>query len=144
MEKFVPIEDAVLGRLRGRDCIDITSVIQDDRNSLTFTGELNGMLAQNVRRRVWLPYRLRFHGVLAYFACELDTYENMDRGAHCAGSGFVLVENRAWKDALPIREDYDRSRYKHYQVFTYDAAYNIIAVSYDLTCDLSCAKERED
>lgn len=43
------------------------------------------------------------------------------------------------KDSIskfPIRKDFDKSIYKHYQVFSYDFVFNIIAVSYELNYDL--------
>lgn len=136
MEKVTNIEDETLGILNGRDCIYIDTVTQNDMNSLIFKGSINGYLARKINEDKWIPYTLTFHCVIAYFSCELDTYENIDTYYHLDYSDFNLVENSQWLATFPIREDVDKPNYKHYQVFTYDYVFNIIAVSYELNCDL--------
>lgn len=84
----------------------------------------------------WIPYNLIFHRVIAYFSCELDTYENIDIYDHLDYSDFNWVKNSQWLAKFSIRKDLDKSIYKHYQVFTYDYVFNIIAVSYELISDL--------
>lgn len=74
--------------------------------------------------------------VLAFFACELDTYENMAGLGHLDHSSFDLVENSSWLESLPVREDFDKDIYQHYRLFTYDDVYNIIAVSYKFEADV--------
>ena len=74
--------------------------------------------------------------VLAFFACELDTYENMAELGHSDHSSFDLVENSSWLESLPVREDFDKDIYQHYRLFTYDDVYNIIAVSYKFEADV--------
>ena len=49
----------------------------------------------------------------------------------------VNCKNSQWLAAFPIRKDFEKSIYKHYQVFTYDYVFNIVAVSYELNCDLA-------
>lgn len=132
-EKTVSIENDKLGKLNGRDCIYIETVTQDDMDSLIFKGEINGFLAEKIKTDRFLPYQLTFHRVVTYFVCELDTYENIDNSAHLDYSCFNIVENSQWLESLPLREDFDRSLYKHYQVFTYDFVYNIIAVNFDFS-----------
>ena len=132
-EKITSVKTEKLGGLHGRDCIYIDTVTQDDINNLIFKGEINGQLAEKIKTDRFLPYRLTFHRVLAYFVCELDTYENIDNTAHLDYSCFNIVENSKWLENLPIRKDFDKSIYKHYQVFTYDFVYNIIAVDFDFS-----------
>lgn len=97
-----------LGVLYGRDCIFLDQMKRDDRDNLT----------------------------LAYFACELDTYENLAGTGHLGGSSFDLIEDSSWLKSLPVREDFDKNSYRHYRLFTYDDVYNIIAVSYSLEAEL--------
>lgn len=77
MEKATAV-NTCLGVLKGRDCIYLDQVKQDALNNLTFTGDINGHLISQCRdEKDWFPYTLTFRQVLAYFTCELDTYENM-------------------------------------------------------------------
>ena len=131
-EKIVPIEHEKLGKLNGRDCIYIDRVSQDDMDNLIFKGEISGHLAEKIKADRFIPYKLTFHRVISYFVCELDTYENIDNSAHLDYSCFNIVENSRWLDGLPVRKDFDKSIYKHYQVFTYDFVYNIVAVDFDI------------
>ena len=132
MEKVVGIKLPELGTLNGRDCIYLDTVTQDNCGDLILKGEINGILADKIKEEKWIPYTLAFHDVIAFFSCESDTYENMDRYGHFDRTDFNVVENSKWLAEIPIREDYERSAYKHYQLFTYDVVYNIIAVSFDI------------
>ncbi|MDE7136832.1 MAG: hypothetical protein K2O29_00010, partial [Ruminococcus sp.] len=127
------IEHEKLGRLNGRDCIYINKVTQDNIDNLIFKGEINGFLAEKIKTDRFLPYQLTFHRVVTYFVCKLDTYENIDRSAHLDYSCFNIVENSQWLESLPIRRDFDKSLYNHYQIFTYDFVYNIIATDFDFS-----------
>lgn len=82
---------------------------------------------------------MTFQRVLTYFVCELDTYKNIAGCSHLDYSDFNIVENSKWLEKLPIRKDFDKSVYRHFQVFTYDFVYNIIAVLYELKCNLDNA-----
>lgn len=136
MEKTTAI-NTCLGVLNGRDCIYLNLMKQDDLDNLTFTGEINGYLvSMHKNEKRWFPYTLTFQRVLAYFACELDTYENLAGTEHLDGSSFDLIENSSWLKSLPVREDFDKSVYRHYRLFTYDVVYNIIAVSYEFAAEL--------
>lgn len=130
MEKVIPIETAA-GLLQGRDCIFLDTCLQNDLNDLIFKGTINGALTDQARE--WLPYQLTFRGVLAYFSCELDTYQNLAGKDFLDGSSFDLIRESKWLRTLPIRNDYDQNDYRHYRLLTYDVVYNIIARSYDLT-----------
>ena len=126
-----------LGVLKGRDCIYLDQVKQDDLNNLTFMEDINGhLISQHSDEKDWFPYTLTFRRVLTHFACELDTYENLAGTEHLDGSSFDLIENSSWLKSLPVREDFDKSVYRHYRLFTYDVVYNIIAVSYEFAAEL--------
>lgn len=140
MENIIIIKDKTLGVLNGRDCIYIDSVTQNNSDNLIFRGEINGNLASNINEDKWIPYKLTFNRVLTYFSCELDTYENIDNSSHLYYSDFNLIENSNWLKHIPIRKDFDSSIFRHYQLFTYDYVYNIIAVSYDIECNLADSK----
>ena len=137
MEEVIIIEDETLGILNGRDCIYIDTVTQDEMNNLIIKGSINGNLARKINEDKWIPYNLIFHCVIAYFSCEIDTYENIDTYNHLDCSDFNWVKNSQWLATFPIRKDFEKSIYKHYQVFTYDYVFNIVAVSYELNCDLA-------
>ena len=140
MEKVSVIEDETLGALYGRDCIFIGSVGQNDAGKLVIKGEINGHLADKIKGDKWIPFNLVFHNVIAYFACEIDTYFNNYSYKNINNSDFNLLENSQWLNKMSIRKDYDKSIYKHYQVLTYDNAFEIIAESHELNCDLANAR----
>ena len=136
MEKATAV-NTCLGVLMGRDCIYLDQVKQDALNNLTFTGDIDGhLISQHRDEKDWFPYTLTFRRVRAYFACELDTYENLAGMGHLDGSSFDLIEDSTWLKSLPVREDFDKDIYRHYRLFTYDDVYNIIAVSYEFAAEL--------
>ena len=110
---------------------------QDALSNLTFTGDINGhLISQHRDEKDWFPYTLTFRQVLAYFTCELDTYENLAGTEYLDGSSFDLIEDSTWLKSLPVREDFDKGIYQHYRLFTYDDVYDIIAVSYEFVAKL--------
>ena len=136
MEKATAVKTC-LGVLKGRDCIYLDQVKRDGLNNLTFTGDINGhLISQQRDEKDWFPYTLTFRRVLVYFACELDTYETLTETKHLDGSSLDLIEDSSWLQSLPVREDFDKGIYRHYQLFTYDDVYNIIAVSYEFAVEL--------
>lgn len=143
MENYVDVKLKKLGILNGRDCIYIDKVTFDSWDSLTFKGQINGSLASEIRKELWIPYKLTFKRVLAYYACELDTFLNSEYGGYMTFDygDFTVVENSEKLKNLPIREDFDRSIYKHYRVFTYDTVFDIIAVDFEFKSKLKKAKE---
>ena len=132
-EKIISVKTEKLGKLHGRDCIYIDTVTQDDMDNLIFGGEINGRLTEKLKTDDFITYRLTFHRVLTYFVCELDTYENIDNSAHLDYSCFNIVDDSKWLENFPVRSDFDKSLYRHYQVFTYDFVYNIIAVDFNFS-----------
>lgn len=140
-EKPVDIEDGVLGTLDGRDCIYIDTVTLDGNDNLTFSGEINGLLASKIRAEKRIPYTLVFHRVIAQFSCELDTYERLN-GTECFDhSDFSVIQNSERLENFPIREDFDKSVYKHFRVFTYDVVFDIFAADFELKADMEKAKD---
>ena len=136
MEKAIAV-DTCLGFLNGRDCVYLDQMKRDDLDNLTFIGEINGrLISQHRNKKEWFSYTLTFQRVLAYFACELDTYEHMVGTCHLDGSSFDLIEDSSWLKSFPVREDFDKNIYQHYRLFTYDDVYNVIAVSYKLEVDV--------
>lgn len=135
MEKFIPVETDELGVLRGRDCIFLDSVQENDIGDLVFKGEINGSLLEGNNTKYiknYIKYSLTFKSVMAYFACELDTYFNLFNSSSLSTSSFDLIDNSKWLQSLPIKQDIDKSIYKHYRLVTYDRVYDIVAASYNL------------
>lgn len=143
MERFIDIDDETLGILDGRDCIYIDMVTFDSSDFLTFTGEINGMLSSKIRAEKWIPYRLVFKRVISYSACELDTFLNREYGGYMTFDYgcFTVAEDSKALTELPIREDFDKSIYKHFRVFTYDVVFDVFAVDFELKADMEKAKE---
>ena len=137
MERSIPIETKV-GLINKRDGIFLDHV-QSDGHNMTFAGEINGAMVSNHKYnsdREDFPFTLTFCRVLACFSCELDTYENMGDISYHESSDFDLIEESAWLQSLPVRQDYDKSSYHHYRLATYDTIYNIIAADYNLEIEI--------
>ncbi|WP_195599396.1 hypothetical protein [Longibaculum muris] len=134
METLTAIQTE-LGILQGRDCVYLNTLIQDDFGHLTLSGDINGhLIYNNTNEKDWISYQLVFQQVLAYFSCELDTYEMIENNADYQSS-FVMVNASRWIEKLPIRKDIDCSLYKHYRFYTYDFVYDILAVDFQMTID---------
>ena len=120
MEKATAV-NSCLGVLKGRDCIYLDQVKQDALNNLTFTGDINGHLISQCRdEKDWFPYTLTFRQVLAYFTCELDTYENMaaESNLHCRSSRSIRA-NTSGKHSIS----------SWYSYFAYNFPYSEIQTS---------------
>ena len=106
MEKATAV-NTCLGVLKGRDCIYLDQVKQDALNNLTFTGDINGHLISQCRdEKDWFRYTLTFRQVLVYFACELDTYENLAETRHLNHSSFDLIEDEGIQAIVEnVRQD---------------------------------------
>lgn len=141
MENIVDIEDGILGELYGRDCIYIDTVTLNGHDDLTFSGDINGCLASRIRAEKWIPYTLVFHRLIAQFSCELDTYERLSVTEYFDHSVFSVIQNSERLEKFPIREDFDRSIYKHFRVFTYDVVFDIFAADFELKADMEKAKD---
>jgi hypothetical protein len=67
MPQNIPIETA-LGRLDGRDCIYLDGfAFEDGTGTLVLDGSINGNLCSNRQPGRFVPYTLRFRGVLARY-----------------------------------------------------------------------------
>ena len=115
MERFIDISETPFGKLYGRDCIFLNTAVLK-KNDLILEGEINGTLVKKTVQDKWIPFRLTFKSVIAYFSCELDTYENLSRIGGCFG----IIEESEHLKKLPVRSDFDKSEYKHFRVGTYD------------------------
>lgn len=144
--KYININNKDLGILDGRDCIYIDTVTLDHMDSLTFEGEINGHLASKIREYKWIPYKLVFKRVISYSACELDTFLNREYDGYMTFDYgcFTVVRNSKQLAELPIRDDFDRSIYKHFRVFTYDVVFDIFAAGFEFTADLANMKDFGD
>lgn len=131
MEKALAV-NTCLGILKGRDCIYLDEVKQDDANNLTFKGGINGHLI-SVHQEVqdWFTYTLTFRQVVAYFCCELETYTNYLGGKFQYVSSFDVIEESHLLKSLLLSDDLNKGIYRHYRLFTYDEVFNIIAASYE-------------
>lgn len=134
MERFIDIAETPFGKLYGRDCIFLDSAALK-KNDLILEGEINGTLFKKTSREKWTPFRLTFKDVIAHFACELDTYENISRIGGCFG----IIEESEQLKKLPVRNDFDKSEYKHYRVCTYDFVFDVFAKGFEFSADLKKA-----
>ena len=132
MEKCKPIENDKFGFLCGRNCIIAESITQK-KNCLQIKAEIDGMLASKIDKDINILVDICFKGVIAYYECELDTYEAIENTPDCNGREvFWIVEDSQWLDRLPVRKDYDKSSYKHYVLYEYDHVFNVFAKGYEI------------
>lgn len=131
MERFIDIEDTPFGQLHGRDCIFLDRAALKG-NKLILEGQINGGLVGKETQSEWISFRLSFRGVIAHFACELDTYENISKIGGCFG----VIEESGQLKKLPVRCDYDKAEYKHFRVCTYDFVFDIFAKGFEFSTNL--------
>ena len=142
VEKIFSIEHEKLGILYGRDCIFVDSVIQTG-STLKFKGEINGNLASKIKDKIWVPYELIFRKVIKYSSCELDTYEaDKNEIQAMSKSSLLVIQDSNYLINIPIRYDYNKNDYKHFIIYTYDFAFNVFAVDYELKCDFSNVRKK--
>ena len=134
MEKTIDIRDERLGTLSGRDSIYLDALSQDEFGNITFKGEINSSLAENSQNKKWIPYTLKFRGVTIYYACDTDTYYDMENPKK--ESSFCIIEKSKWLARLPISNAENKAISKHYRLYTYDFVYNIIAEEYTFELDM--------
>lgn len=128
-EQCVPIITEKFGELKGRDCIYLNQVIFDDNNrSLVIKGEINGNLItqENIDNEKDFPFTLTFERIIHYSTTELDTYCGL-KGGDFSKSSFDEVLNSEFLANFPIRDDYEKSDFRHFLVFTYDFVFDILA-----------------
>lgn len=131
--------------LYGRDCVYLDTAEQNDERQFIIQGELNsaliGINRDKPRQKIhFIPYCLTFKRVIALTSCELDTHENlMKRTQDEEWASFMEVQNSLWLANLPIRNDIDRSIYRHFRLYTYDVVFDVFAVSYTWQIDFQAA-----
>jgi hypothetical protein len=117
MSRNTPIETA-LGRFYGRDCIYLDrTAFEDGTNVLSLEGSINGDLCTIKRSGHFIPYSLRFIGVLALKMVELDSWDG-----DCT-SCFDETHESEWVQSLGGKVS--RS-HRHFLVQTYDDVFEVI------------------
>lgn len=133
MQLAVPIVTEA-GLLKGRDAVFLDR-IESDGLELVLAGDINSGLS-SAGTGVMIPYRLTFIGVISSFTCELDSHETIPENQFPYpapyASSFDLIENSLYLARLPVRGDYDKTRYRHYCLSTYDHIFHVIAEGYFL------------
>jgi hypothetical protein len=132
MEKATQIETAV-GFIEGRDAIYLDKV-ESNGVDWEFIGEFNGnLVSNNAAQAEYIPYKLTFKSVQNIFSCDIEcepktivSWEDNDAGV------FHIIENSKFLSNMPIRGYINRNDLKHYWLQTYDIAFHIIAMNYEL------------
>lgn len=133
--------DTPVGILCGRDCIYLDSAEQNELRQLMIQGELNSRLIginrdKPLKNIEFIPYLLTFERVIAMTSCELDTHENaVKRDDEAEWASFMEIQDSPWLNQLPIRNDIDRSIYRHFRVYTYDVVFDVFAASFTWQID---------
>lgn len=127
MPRYVPIETS-LGYFYGRDCIYLDTITFEDRTTtVVLEGSINGNLCTVRNADEFVPYRLRFRGVLALRMVTLELSDM--EGTSC----FDEVFDSEWVRAL-INRDSDQNispQHRHFVVGTYDDVFEIICENYE-------------
>lgn len=122
MARNIPIETA-LGHLSGRDCIYLDRfAFEDGAGTLVLDGCINGDLCTSRKPNRFVPYTLRFHGVLAVKMVELDSC-NWE-----FESSFDEVCDSEWIRLLGGKVT-DAQR--HFFVQTYDYVFDVVCAGYE-------------
>jgi hypothetical protein len=123
MSLHVPIETS-LGRFYGRDCIYLDRAsFEDSAASFVLEGSINGNLCTEKRPGDFIPYRLRFFGVLALRMVELDSCD------WAFESCFDEVRDSDWVRSLGGKVTAD---HRHFFVQTYDSVFEVVCENYEL------------
>jgi hypothetical protein len=122
MPRNIPIETA-LGRFYGRDCIYLDCLtFEDGTSTLVLDGSINGDLCTTRQPGSFVPYSLRFRGVLAVKMVELDScdwsYE----------SCFDEVYDSEWIRSLGGKVT---TAHRHFFVQTYDNVFDVVCEGYE-------------
>ena len=118
----IPIETP-LGCFFGRDCIYLDRASFEDRAArFVLEGEINGNLCTKKRLGEFIPYRLRFFGVLALRVVELDSCD------WACESCFDEVRDSDCVRSLGGKATPD---YHHFFVQTYDDVFEVVCQNYE-------------
>lgn len=122
MAQNIPIETA-LGHLDGRDCIYLDRFASEGGpGTLVLEGSVNGNLCTLRQPGRFVPYTLRFRGVLALKVVELDS---------CGWdfeSSFDEVRDSEWVRSLGGKAS---AAMRHFIVQTYDFVFEIVCAGYE-------------
>ena len=122
MSNVVPIETA-LGYFRGRDCIFLDHItFHDNFTTLELDGDINGVLCSIPQPDRYIPYSLRFRGILAVQMIELDS--DSSDGESC----FDEVVASQWVLSLGGKATI---AHRHFSFVTYDHVFQVVAESYE-------------
>lgn len=122
MSRHVPIETA-LGYLYGRDCVFLHRLTFEDRTRmLVLVGNINGNLCTTRQPKRFVPYTLRFRGVLAVKMMELDSF------GWDYESSFDEVHDSEWVHTLGGKVT---PEHRHFFVQTYDDVFNVACEGYE-------------
>jgi len=109
--------DTELGNLYGRDAIYLDNEIFDkNKSELFLTGEVNGNLCSKKHTGEFIPYEIKFTGVLTYNKIELDEWLSLDKPLFHETSSFYCVTN---------------NENQTYVFQTYDDVFEIKCANYD-------------
>jgi hypothetical protein len=122
MPRNIPIETA-LGRLHGRDCIYLDRfTFEDGTSTLILDGSINGNLCTTRQPGRFVPYSLRFHGMLAVKMVELDSCD------WSFESSFDEVHDSEWIRSLGGKVT---TAQRHFFVQTYDYVFDVVCEGYE-------------
>lgn len=117
MPHNIPIETA-LGRLDGRDCIYLDRfAFEDGTGTLVLDGAINGTLCTIPQPGRFVPFTLRFLGVLAVKMVELDSCD------WDFESSFDEVRDSEWISSLGGKVT---AAHRHFFVQTYDYVFDVV------------------
>jgi hypothetical protein len=122
MPRNIPVE-TVLGHFYGRDCVYLDHLtFEDGTSTLVLDGSINGNLCTARQPGLFIPYSLRFHGVLALKMIELDScgwdYE----------SSFDEVQDSEWVRSLGRKVT---GTHRHFFLQTYDDVFDVVCEGYE-------------
>ena len=131
MARNIPIETA-LGRLDGRDCIYLDHfTFEDGTSTLVLDGSINGNLCATRQPGRFVPYSLRFRGVLAVKMVELDSCD------WSSESSFDEVHDSEWIRSLGGKVTTAR---RHFFVQTYDFVFDVACEGYEFEVQTAAAE----
>lgn len=116
----VPIETS-LGRFFGRNCIYLDRITFED-STLVLEGSINGNLCTIKHPNAFIPYSLRFLGVLALKLVELDSYHFNNE------SCFDEIRRSNWIHSLGGKVT---THHRHFYVQTYDDVFEVVCEKYE-------------
>lgn len=124
-----PIIIEELGKIYGRDAIFLNRIEFKGTHSVKLTGDLNGLLCENIKYEKWINYELTFKGVLEFKMVELDFYSDIEY----TSSFEKNVHSDRINDFSKSSQNFKiKSSHKHYIFHTYDDVIEVIASDFEL------------